>query len=120
MIKQELLESRAFQKAGDDAKFFFLPLPYRGSRLFGSRLSTPLTVSHEKALIYFGRRGNPITKKELLSNDDFLKVEDWYSLSVIYAGWYYTTGDCYVRLKKNGDIEIKEVRRRYVKVASEQ
>ena len=119
MIKQELLESRAFQKAGDDAKFFFLPLSYRGIRLFGSRLSTPLTVSHEKALIYFGRRGNPITKKELLSNDDFLKVEDWYTLSVIYAGWYYLTGDCYVRLKRNGDIEIKEVRRRYVTVASE-
>ena len=119
MIKQELLESRAFQKAGDDAKFFFLPLPYRGNRLFGSRLSTPLTVSHEKGLIYFDRRGNPITKKELLSNDDFLKVEDWYTLSVIHAGWYYTTGDCYVRLKRNGDIEIKEVRRRTVKVAPE-
>ena len=74
MIKQELLESRAFQKAGDDAKFFFLPLPYRGSKLFRSRLSTPLTVSHENGLIHFGRRGNPITKKDLLSNENFLKA----------------------------------------------
>lgn len=120
MIKQELLESRAFQKAGNDAKFFFLPLPYRGSKLFRSRLSTPLTVSHENGLIHFGRRGNLITKKDLLSNENFLKAEDWYTLSVIYAGWYYPTGDCYVRLKRNGDIEIKEVRRRSVKVASEQ
>lgn len=65
MIKQELLESRAFQKAGDEAKFFFLPLPYRGCRLFSIRLSTPLTVSPEKGLIYFDRRGNPITKKRV-------------------------------------------------------
>lgn len=119
MIKQDLLESRAFQKAGDEAKFFFLPLPYRGFRLFSSRLSTLLTVSHEKALIHFGRRGNSITKKELLSNEGFLGAEDWYTLSVIYAGCYYPTGDCYVRLKRNGDIEIKEVRRRTVKVTYE-
>ena len=119
MRKQDLIESRAFQKAGDEAKFFFLPLPYRGSGLFGSRLSNPLTVSHEKGLIYFDRRGNPITKKELLSNEGFLGAEDWYTLSVIYAGWYYPTGDCYVRLKRNGDIEIKEVRRRTVKVTYE-
>lgn len=119
MIKQELLESRAFQKAGDEAKFFFLPLSFRGVKLFRSRLSTPLTVSQEKCLIYFGRRGNPIKKKELLSNEGFFGAEDWYTLSVIYAGWYYPTGDCYVRLKRNGDIEIKEVRRRSVNVRYE-
>lgn len=119
MRKQDLIESRAFHKAGDEAKFFFLPLPYRGVKLFRSRLSTPLTVSQGKCLIYFGRRGNPITKKELFSNEDFLGAEDWYILSVIYAGWYYPTGDCYVRLKRNGDIEIKEVRRRTVKVTYE-
>ena len=119
MIKQELLESRAFQKSGDEAKIFFLSLPCRGVKFFRSRLSTPITVSHEKGLIYFDRQGNPITKKELLSNEGFLGAEDWYTLSVIYAGCYYPTGDCYVRLKRNGDIEIKEVRRRSVKVTYE-
>lgn len=119
MRKQDLIESRAFQEAGDEAKFFFLPLPCRGVKFFRSRLSTPLTVSQGKCLIYFGRRGNPITKKELLSNEGFLGAEDWYTLSVIYAGWYYPTGDCYVRLKRNGDIEIKEVRRRSVNVRYE-
>lgn len=119
MRKQDLIESRAFQEAGDEAKFFFLPLPCRGVKFFRSRLSTPLTVSHEKGLIYLDRKGNPITKKELLSNDDFSKAEEWYTLSVIYAGWHYPTGDCYVRLKRNGDIEIKEVRRRSVKVTYE-